>query len=160
MSTCPNCGASASDDAIVCPECQAEIGPHTMPASRPSYEPQQFANVVGGVVLVGAVALFILLLSRCSGTTQQSTTRPSSTVPNAAVQACRDRVRSNANHPSTVSFATFGQSTDAGGPGGGYRVRLDFTAKNSFGLELKFQALCVFAPGSSSRMVDFGAWER
>jgi hypothetical protein len=100
-----------------------------------------------------ALVLCIVFLATCSKS------GGGSGVPYTAVQACQDRMRSQATHPSTVNFSITGQSTDRGAPGGGYRVRLGFTAKNSFGLETRFDSLCTFAPNSLT-ITEAGAMEK
>ncbi len=99
------------------------------------------------------LAICIAFLASCGGNGSGSG------VPYEAIQACQDRMRSLATHPSTVKFQITGQSTDRGAPGGGYRVRLGFTAKNSFGLETRFDSLCKFAPNSLT-ITEAGAWEK
>lgn len=92
----------------------------------------------GAILIIGApVAMFII---------SRSESKP--TVPYEAITICQEQLKSRANHPSTVSFSMLDQSTDFGAPGGGYRVYLGFEAKNSFGVELKNEGICYFAPGS------------
>src|SRR5690606_18711808 len=107
--------------------------------------------IIGGLILAIGLPVALFFVSCTGGKTQAK-------VPYEAVQACQDRVRSSANHPSTVSFSVLGQSSDFGASGGGYRVGLSFEAKNSFGLTTKFNALCKFSPGTL--VIDqFDAWE-
>ncbi|AXN95898.1 hypothetical protein [Pasteurella multocida] len=56
-------------------------------------------------------------------------------------KACLSGIKSRANHPSTVETSIFGRAIGST-PTGGVLVRMDFTAKNSFGLEEKFTAAC------------------
>ncbi|MDN7743072.1 hypothetical protein QZM78_03350 [Burkholderia multivorans] len=58
-----------------------------------------------------------------------------------ALVLCQDYARSQANHPSTVDFSTWGTRIK-GQPDGSVIVLTKFTAKNAFGLELKFEAVC------------------
>jgi len=84
---------------------------------------------------------------------------PKPTVPYEAIKTCQEKVKSDATHPSTVVFSSSGQATDVTKEGI-YRVRLGFTAQNSFGAELKMDSLCVFEPGSATRIARYGAWEK
>lgn len=107
--------------------------------------------IIAGVILaIGIPAT--LIFTKGSGSSK------SKTVPYSAITACQERIRSLASHPSTVEFSMLGQSSDFGAPGGGYRVGLSFQAKNSFGLSIKHNALCKFAPGSL-QITEAGAWE-
>lgn len=56
-------------------------------------------------------------------------------------KACLSGIKSRANHPSTVETSIFGRTIGSTSTGG-ILVRMDFTAKNSFGLEEKFTAAC------------------
>jgi len=100
--------------------------------------------VIGAPIAYGVI--------NCSGPSKP-------TVPYEAIQACKEQVKSDATHPSTVNFSSLGQATDVTSEGA-YRVRLGFTAKNSFGAELKMDSLCVFVPGSSTLIARYRAWEK
>jgi hypothetical protein len=66
----------------------------------------------------------------------------------AEIQTCAERIRQSASHPSTVVLhLVLGTSSDKLGPGGTSRVKMNFEAKNSFGLEMEYQAICQFAEG-------------
>ncbi len=60
-----------------------------------------------------------------------------------AVTACRAAAQRSAMHPSTVDFEMRYEFEEASE--GRTQVRQPFTAKNSFGLELRHQALCDFS---------------
>jgi hypothetical protein len=53
-------------------------------------------------------------------------------------------VRSAATHPSTVSFSRIMDLSFDQAPSGRSQVLSTFTAKNSFGLELKYRVSCLF----------------
>ena len=147
LTKCKACGAEMSKKAPICPKCG---------------HPNKEANYLsGGQVLMGfavAIAAIWFMATRDSGSSSGGKAA-SQSVPYEAVQACQDRMRSQAMHPSTVKFHITGQSTDRGAPGGGYRVRLGFSAKNSFGLETRYDSLCKFAPNSLT-ITEAGAWEK
>lgn len=84
---------------------------------------------------------------------------PEPTVPHTAIVACQDHVKKDAMHPSSVKFSLAGQGSDIT-DNGAYRVRLGFTAKNSFGMELRMDSLCMFEPGSSTHIASYRAWEK
>lgn len=97
--------------------------------------------------LAGLVGATVVGLNRCS-------TSDAPRVPAEAVAACHDAIRERANHPSTVSFDTFGLATSVDEADGSYRVRQDFRAKNAFGLELRFVGICLFQPGGKTSSPD------
>lgn len=61
-----------------------------------------------------------------------------------AVDACEAAVKSAATHPSTVSFSRIMDLSFDQAPSGRSQVLSTFTAKNSFGLELKYRVSCIF----------------
>lgn len=69
----------------------------------------------------------------------------------AEIMKCSELIRASATNPSTVVLhELIGTSSDRKGPGGTSRVSMDFEAKNAFGLQLEYQALCQFAKGVPS----------
>lgn len=64
-------------------------------------------------------------------------------------RSCLNAVKARANHPSTVDSSIFGRNIKAT-PTGGVFVYMDFTAKNSFGLEEEFNAQCTWNEGKMS----------
>jgi hypothetical protein len=59
-----------------------------------------------------------------------------------AISACMDSVKASLHHPSTFDMSIFGTSVYRA-PWGNIATSFDFSAKNSFGLELKYHARCV-----------------
>ncbi|NMX94952.1 hypothetical protein [Pseudomonas sp. WS 5086] len=73
----------------------------------------------------------------------------------AEIMKCAELIKTSANNPSTVVLHELvGTASDRKGPEGTSRVKMDFEAKNAFGLELKFQALCLFAKGVPSIQIS------
>ncbi len=67
------------------------------------------------------------------------------------IMKCSELIKTSATHPSTVVLHELaGTSSDRKGPGGSSRVKMDFEAKNAFGLQLEYQAVCLFAKGVPS----------
>lgn len=62
----------------------------------------------------------------------------------AATDACEQAVKSAAMHPSTVSFSRVLDVAFLPHASGRSRLLSSFTAKNSFGLELKYRVSCLF----------------
>ena len=62
----------------------------------------------------------------------------------AALQACEAAVKSAATHPSTVRFSRVMDVAFTRHASGRSRLLSTFTAKNSFGLELKYRVSCLF----------------
>jgi|GEM_PF-3513923 len=60
-----------------------------------------------------------------------------------AIDLCEAYAKANASHPSTVEFSRFMDLASSEHPNGRTRVQSSFTAKNSFGLELKFDINCL-----------------
>ncbi|WP_089340605.1 hypothetical protein [Burkholderia singularis] len=58
-----------------------------------------------------------------------------------AITLCQDYARSQATHPSTVSFSLLGTRV-AEQPDGSVIAASTFTAKNGLGLELKYEVAC------------------
>lgn len=66
----------------------------------------------------------------------------------AEIMKCAELIKASATHPSTVVLhQLIGTSSDRKGPGGTSRVNMDFEAKNALGLQLEYQAVCLFANG-------------
>lgn len=61
-----------------------------------------------------------------------------------AIQACKSAAMDAATHPSTVDFSSILDASFHPHASGRSRVLSTFTAKNSFGLELKFRISCLF----------------
>lgn len=72
-----------------------------------------------------------------------------------AIVACREALQKLAKHPSTVDFHML--STGADKWEDGWRVVIDFSAKNAYGLELDYQGVCTV---SGDGTVLAGASER
>ena len=64
----------------------------------------------------------------------------------AAKQACGAWIKSVTNHPSTVELHMITGSNVTVAPNGRRIVFLIFDAKNSFGLELRQNAVCLISP--------------
>ena len=62
----------------------------------------------------------------------------------AGAEACEASAKAAANHPSTVSFSRIMDLAYQEHPSGRARVVSSFTAKNGFGLELKYRIDCLF----------------
>jgi hypothetical protein len=60
-----------------------------------------------------------------------------------AIQICAALVKQQANNPSTVSINSWLTSSGVSKTSGNTEVIMPFSAKNSFGLELKFNARCL-----------------
>lgn len=60
-----------------------------------------------------------------------------------AIDLCEAYAKANASHPSTVEFSRFMDLATSEHANGRTRVQSSFTAKNSFGLELKFDINCL-----------------
>lgn len=102
------------------------------------------AGAIGSLIVTVAAATGMALAVRaCVGTGEEAA------VPAAAVEKCQEALRAQAAHPSTVQFLTTGLSTAVDEADRAYRVRQDFRAKSAFGLELRFDGLCIFPPGQS-----------
>lgn len=110
--------------------------------------------ITAGIILAVGIPVALIFMS-CSGS---GSNKPAS-VPYEAIKACQERVRSEAMHPSTVKFQSTGQASDRD-ESGNIRVRIGYTAKNSFGMESRMDSLCRFEPGSSTRIAQFGTWEK
>ena len=61
-----------------------------------------------------------------------------------AADLCEAYAKTKASHPSTVDFSRVLDLNVSEGPNGRTQVNSTFTARNSFGLELKFQIQCWF----------------
>lgn len=61
----------------------------------------------------------------------------------SAVDACEDHAKNNAQHPGTVDFSRLLDLQIYETPNGNTRVSSSFTAKNGFGLELKYNISCL-----------------
>lgn len=64
-----------------------------------------------------------------------------------AVNLCESYVKSQASHPSTVDFSRFMDLAVSNHANGNTQVTTSFTAKNSFGLELKHNVRCLLNAG-------------
>jgi hypothetical protein len=73
-----------------------------------------------------------------------------------AIPACQQAVLQRVNHPSTVDWSLLSGSFDTFGNGGA-RFGIDFSAKNSFNLELTYRATCEF---KGNKLTDFVAIEQ
>ena len=62
----------------------------------------------------------------------------------AGAEACEASAKAAANYPSTVSFSRIMDLAYQEHPSGRARVVSSFTAKNGFGLELKYRIDCLF----------------
>jgi len=61
-------------------------------------------------------------------------------------EMCREAILGAANHPSTVNFHIFGTNQAVDMKTGERKILREFDAKNGFGLELNYAALCVVSP--------------
>ena len=74
----------------------------------------------------------------------------------AQKQACQDAIRKEANIPQTVKFQN--DTVRADNKDGEFTMRSDFSAKNVYGLELKFYALCEFNNGNTIKVWTLPKW--
>nr|BDD44075.1 hypothetical protein 15 [bacterium] len=65
-----------------------------------------------------------------------------------AGELCKGLIRQSVNHPSTLGINGWDYGFKKFEPLGNTQVRMDFKAKNGFGLELKYTATCTFQPGN------------
>lgn len=65
-----------------------------------------------------------------------------------AISLCKQYVKANATHPSTVDFSTFMDLSVTNFPNGRTRLASTFTAKNSLNMEAKFDVECMFDGGA------------
>lgn len=70
----------------------------------------------------------------------------------AAFYACQEAIQARSAHPSTVSVSLMDYEFTVDDVGNS-NARSTFTAKNSFGLELKFRAVCSFEGTSLSNVI-------
>jgi hypothetical protein len=61
-------------------------------------------------------------------------------------QMCQEAILRAATHPSTVNFHIFGLTEAVDPETGDRKILREFDAKNGFGLELNYAALCVVKP--------------
>jgi len=61
-------------------------------------------------------------------------------------QMCQEEILRAATHPSTVNFHIFGLTQAVNAETGERKILREFDAKNGFGLELNYAALCVIKP--------------
>lgn len=108
----------------------------TLP-SRPAW--RSVADLWPLAALAGVATLAVLVLNRCAGSGAPR-------VPAAAITACQNAILDRAHHPSTVSFDILGLTTFVSKKDGSYEVQQSFSAKNSFGVDLRFVGFCLFPP--------------
>ena len=70
----------------------------------------------------------------------------------AAEKSCESMIASSANYPSTVSIFPFQKSYDTFAQTGAATYKQGFSAKNAFGLELKYVAFCNFQSDGSGEI--------
>lgn len=63
-----------------------------------------------------------------------------------ATSLCKDLIKQSVVHPSTLDMNLFDVGYKKFPANGNVWISIDFKAKNSFGLELKYQAKCIFQP--------------
>jgi hypothetical protein len=68
-------------------------------------------------------------------------------VPTEAITICQKALRGLAKYPATVKFEWRLPETRI--DGGQYYVWEQFTAKNSFGVEVSMRGMCIFPPNRS-----------
>ncbi|MFG0858853.1 hypothetical protein [Pseudomonas sp. CJQ_13] len=69
----------------------------------------------------------------------------------AEIMKCSELIKKSANYPATVVVHELtGTSSDKKGPGGTSRVKMYFEAKNAFGVQMEYQAICQFAQDTPS----------
>jgi hypothetical protein len=100
--------------------------------------------------------LFVVLVSWILWPTEEGPVEPApARASTAEIQTCAGLIRQSANNPSTVVLhLVIGTSSDKQGPGGTSRVQMNFEAKNAFGLETKYRAICQFDGGPSIQIFD------
>lgn len=98
------------------------------------------------LVKVGAcIVCAVILVKACS---------PKKPTPAAAAAAaamarhkdeCADMVRARVKYPESLQMKLGSWiGTDFNGPGGTPRVSIDFSARNALGIQIPYNALCVF----------------
>lgn len=90
---------------------------------------------IAGAIIAGT------LLVACSGSDDDLMARARRERDVRAIALCQDYARSKAAHPSTVDFSLLGTRV-AEQSDGSVIAASTFTAKNGFGLELKYEVAC------------------
>ena len=97
--------------------------------------------------ILGVVLFSWILWPAEKNPTEPKTERASS----SEIMKCSELIKTSATNPSTVVLHELaGTSSDRKGPDGTSRVKMNFEAKNAFGLQLEYQAVCQFAKGVPS----------
>ena len=79
--------------------------------------------------------------------TTVATSQKDKAIPQAqAREFCRKAITAKANHPSTVEFNPFGSSYKVFPMNGNVAYYAQFSAQNSFGTKLKYEAQCLITP--------------
>ncbi|MCA8320037.1 hypothetical protein [Burkholderia cepacia] len=94
-------------------------------------------NKYGGAVS----AIAVMMLIGCSDKEGEQLKRALRERDDRAIELCKGYARSQANHPSTVDFSIV-DTRIAEQPDGSVIAATTFTAKNGFGLELKYEVAC------------------
>lgn len=74
-----------------------------------------------------------------------------------ATERCERLINQNATHPSTVGINPFGTGYKAFPANDNAQVFMQFSAKNAFGMKLKYNARCTF---TSAGQGSIRIWER
>ena len=74
-----------------------------------------------------------------------------------ATERCEQMIAQKATHPSTVGINPFGTGYQAFPANENARVDMQFSAKNAFGMKLKYNARCTF---TSAGQGEVRIWER
>lgn len=105
----------------------------------------KFEWIVAGIL--GVVLFSWILWPAEKKPTEPKTKKASS----SEIMKCSELIKTSATNPSTVVLHELaGTSSDRKGSGGTSRVKMDFEAKNTFGIQVEYQAVCQFAKGVPS----------
>ena len=105
----------------------------------------KFEWIVAGIL--GGVLFSWILWPAEKKPTEPKTKKASS----SEIMKCSELIKTSATNPSTVVLHELaGTSSDRKGSGGTSRVKMDFEAKNTFGIQVEYQAVCQFAKGVPS----------
>lgn len=119
-----------------------------MPPRRDNTPEYGTASLAFGAIGFAVIAfIFVKVIFFPANAEQKAREKAESRESVAAIIACKRYIKSRARHSSTVEFSTFGTSTNKTGQNT-WLISMEFTAKNSFGVELKHQAYCEIDSGT------------
>ncbi|WP_155998543.1 hypothetical protein [Thioalkalivibrio sp. ALM2T] len=158
---CPRCGELNDEDkAEQCPHCGVFYA-KARQAKNPGYQPRPASNMPtaaatggGGTLLIGIVVVAIFAMSDCGGSSDTHTV----SAERQARDLCREQLRYHVRHPSTLSVSAFG-ITQTTLNNGNHLIRIPFSASNSFGVELDYNARCQ-TNRQGTEIIGFNTVER